>query len=109
MRLETMVGFEDKLNEVLASAVEGFRGLTSAERLSGGASQETYRVVVETDRGEEQLALRRAAGGGYDTAAPGRPGRPRRQSDYVGREPNGERNPQRRIRHPRSQLEKQSG
>ncbi|MEE2777283.1 MAG: phosphotransferase family protein [Acidobacteriota bacterium] len=74
MRLETMVGFEDKLNEVLASAVEGFRGLTSAERLSGGASQETYRVVVETDRGEEQLALRRAAGGGYDTAAPGRPG-----------------------------------
>jgi aminoglycoside phosphotransferase (APT) family kinase protein len=37
----------------------------SCERLSGGASQETYRIVVRTDEGERKLAMRRAPG---DTA-----------------------------------------
>jgi aminoglycoside phosphotransferase (APT) family kinase protein len=37
----------------------------SYERLSGGASQETYRIVIRTDEGERKLAMRRAPG---DTA-----------------------------------------
>ena len=39
------------------------KALHSAERLSGGASQETYRLTVETDAGERLMCLRRAPGG----------------------------------------------
>tara|TARA_B100000700_G_scaffold329219_1_gene450033 strand:- start:23499 stop:24848 length:1350 start_codon:yes stop_codon:yes gene_type:complete len=35
----------------------------AVERLSGGASMETYRVVVRTDAGDLQLCMRRGAGG----------------------------------------------
>jgi len=53
--------FESRLAAVLAARVEGFRGLRSVERLSGGASQATYRIVVELAGGtERKLALRRA-------------------------------------------------
>ncbi|MFQ5418444.1 MAG: phosphotransferase family protein [Myxococcota bacterium] len=45
---------------MLARQVEGFRSLRSLERLSGGASQATYRVVAQTDGGEQTFALRRA-------------------------------------------------
>ena len=55
--------FDDKLAAVLDRHYPGFTSLVSAERLSGGASQETYRVEIETSRGSETLALRRAAGG----------------------------------------------
>jgi aminoglycoside phosphotransferase (APT) family kinase protein len=49
--------------------------LVRFERLSGGASQETYRIVVASDAGERSLALRRTAGGVWiDEAAPGRAG-----------------------------------
>ena len=51
------------LETVLTREIPGCVGLVRAERLSGGASQETYRVVVETGDGTGQLALRRAAGG----------------------------------------------
>ncbi len=68
-----MSDFDTRLEAVLAECVGGFRKLVKAERLSGGASQETYRVVVDTDEGELRLALRRAAGGGAPDAL-GRPG-----------------------------------
>src|SRR5215468_10389440 len=62
---------EDALATVLERRIDGCRGLVSCERLSGGASQETYRIVIRTDAGERKLAMRRAPGataprhGGY--------------------------------------------
>ncbi|NIP13547.1 MAG: phosphotransferase [Pseudomonadales bacterium] len=58
--------FEARLGEVLAQRLERVRSLRSVERLSGGASQETYRLTVETADGEELMAMRRAPGGGLD-------------------------------------------
>lgn len=55
--------FEENLARVVRREIEGCRGLKSAERLSGGASQETYRVVIDTPQGERRLAMRRAPGG----------------------------------------------
>jgi aminoglycoside phosphotransferase (APT) family kinase protein len=55
---------ETDLTRVLAARVAGFRSLRSCERLSGGASQETYRIILDADRGEKKLAMRRAPGGG---------------------------------------------
>ena len=68
-----MEDFHDALAAVLARSIEGFEALTTAERLSGGASQETYRLTVEIDGSTQLLALRRAAGGEHG-AAEGRPG-----------------------------------
>jgi aminoglycoside phosphotransferase (APT) family kinase protein len=57
--------FEGKLETVLRRHIPGCRGLLSAERLSGGASQETYRLrITLDDGGEGLLAMRRAPGGG---------------------------------------------
>ena len=52
-----------RISAVLARVVPDFRRLIAAERLSGGASQETYKLRIDSTRGEIQLALRRAAGG----------------------------------------------
>ena len=69
--------FKAKLNAVLAVRLPSCEGLVSVERLSGGASQETYRIVARTDGGERPLALRRSAGGlraeGPDIHYPGLP------------------------------------
>ncbi len=54
---------EASLRDTLARTVDGFRELVSCERLSGGASQETYRIVVATANGEQRLAMRRTPGG----------------------------------------------
>jgi aminoglycoside phosphotransferase (APT) family kinase protein len=55
---------EDRVRALLERRWPGFAELRSVERLSGGASQETYRIVFATRDGEERrLALRRAAGG----------------------------------------------
>jgi aminoglycoside phosphotransferase (APT) family kinase protein len=53
---------DDQLAAVIASRIDGCRELISCERLSGGASQETYRIVVRTDAGERKLAMRRTPG-----------------------------------------------
>jgi aminoglycoside phosphotransferase (APT) family kinase protein len=66
--------FESKLATLLAQRVTGFDHLVAAERLSGGASQETYRLVAATDGGERRLAMRRAPGGSEAERAPGHPG-----------------------------------
>ena len=62
------------LEAVLTREVPGCTGLARAERLSGGASQETYRLIVETAHGNAQLALRRGAGGEEAELGPGHPG-----------------------------------
>ncbi len=55
--------FDARLEAVLVREVAGCRGLASVERLSGGASQETYRITVETSSGRQRLCMRRAPGG----------------------------------------------
>lgn len=55
--------FSAALARLLAQSVAGFRALRACERLSGGASQETWKVLADTVDGERCYALRRAAGG----------------------------------------------
>lgn len=55
--------FEGRLAAVLERHIPDCRELLKAERLSGGASQETYRLVIRTDSGERRLCMRRAPGG----------------------------------------------
>jgi aminoglycoside phosphotransferase (APT) family kinase protein len=55
--------FEGRLAAVLGRHIPGCRELLKAERLSGGASQETYRITVRTDDGDRLLCMRRAPGG----------------------------------------------
>ncbi len=66
--------FETALDAVVRARVAGCEGLRSVERLSGGASQETYRLIIATDDGGARpLAMRRAPGGvkGDHPTAPG--------------------------------------
>jgi len=69
-----LASFEESLGAVLTKRVDGCRGLVSAERLSGGASQETYRLVIRTDAGEKRLCMRRAPGGKAVLPSAGQPG-----------------------------------
>ena len=66
--------FKQSLAAVLEKRIEGCRGLVSAERLSGGASQETYRLVIRTDAGEKRLCMRRAPGGMIVPVSASQPG-----------------------------------
>lgn len=66
--------FEQRLSEVLARAIPDFEALQSAERLSGGASQETYRLQVQAGGNLQTLAMRRAPGGEIVEPTPGHPG-----------------------------------
>ncbi|PPE75565.1 phosphotransferase family protein [Solimonas fluminis] len=52
-----------RLPAALARLLPDFRALQSCERLSGGASQETWRLAVDTAEGPKRYALRRAPGG----------------------------------------------
>lgn len=58
-----MSDFESRLKTVLAREITEYRDLVTCERLSGGASQETYRIVIATDAGPQKLCMRRAPGG----------------------------------------------
>ncbi len=55
--------FESCVEEIVIREVPGVERLISIERLSGGASQETYRVSVRRHGAESLLALRRSRGG----------------------------------------------
>jgi len=66
--------FDRALEAVLVRTMPAVKSLIEAERLSGGASQETYRLTVETESGSELLALRRAPGGEDPEDLMGRPG-----------------------------------
>ena len=69
-----MADFETQLADVLRRAIPDFKHLSRAERLSGGASQETYRLEIETAAGDRTLAMRRAPGGEHVEAVAGPPG-----------------------------------
>jgi len=62
--------FEARLGAVLVEHIDGCIALRSAERLSGGASQETYRLIVATADGDQPMAMRRAPGGVVDPEKP---------------------------------------
>ncbi len=70
----TQEDFEHKLQRVLVSRIAGCSKLVSADRLSGGAAQETYKLVVEVDGHEKPLAFRRANGGEFVSPTSSRPG-----------------------------------
>ena len=71
-----MTSIDEPLRRVLARELAGFERLDRVERLSAGASQETYRIEVTTTDGSRVLALRRAAGGTVGETQPGQPGLP---------------------------------
>ena len=58
--------FESLLGGIVEREIAGCTGLKSAERLSGGASQETYRLTLNTTDGERVICMRRAPGGGVE-------------------------------------------
>lgn len=62
------------LTPVLDRVLDGFERVVSADRLTGGASQETYRLLVEVEGEERKLALRRAAGGEFERSDESVPG-----------------------------------
>lgn len=58
--------FDSRLADVVRRVLPGCTGLVKAERLSGGASQETYRITIATRDGERTVCMRRAPGGGME-------------------------------------------
>jgi len=52
--------FSRALASTLAREIPGFQSLISCEQLTAGASQETYRIAVGTESGEQHFALRRS-------------------------------------------------
>lgn len=55
--------FFDKLKDTLIRELPECLDLIGVERLSGGASMETYRLRITTPSGEQLLCMRRGAGG----------------------------------------------
>ena len=55
--------FRSALEGVLMREIDGCTDLKSVERLSGGASQETYRLIMGWDDEDRTLCMRRAPGG----------------------------------------------
>ncbi len=74
MSWSTKPDFEGALEAVLVRAIPEAVRLIEVERLSGGASQETYRLTVEMADGPVTLAMRRASGGVAPEDLFGRPG-----------------------------------
>ncbi|MFT6432188.1 MAG: aminoglycoside phosphotransferase (APT) family kinase protein [Candidatus Azotimanducaceae bacterium] len=71
---ESLFDFDLVLAGVLERHIDECKKFVSVERLSGGASQETYRIRIETSSGDKLLAMRRAAGGVKVEPVAGHPG-----------------------------------
>ena len=69
-----MSPIDEKLEVVLSRAFSGFERLSKSERLSGGASQETYRIEIIENGKTKELAMRRSPGGENVDPTPGHPG-----------------------------------
>ena len=69
-----MSEFDQKLGRTLKRCISDFVSLDQVERLSGGASQETYRLELTVSHGKRTLAMRRAPGGEKVEPTPGHPG-----------------------------------
>jgi len=65
---------QDTLASVLMREMPLVQGLVSIQRLSGGASQETYKLIVKTPDGAQHLCLRRSPGGEAVLSDERRPG-----------------------------------
>lgn len=63
--------FAAALETALVNNVAGFKSMGELNRLSGGASQETYAFEAQTDKGTIPLILRRAPGGTSDRSGAG--------------------------------------
>mgnify|MGYP003656089262 FL=1 len=63
-----------KLDKIYAAHFPDVKAVVACERLSGGASQETYRITVETDAGNVPHAMRRSPGGVIVEDVVGHPG-----------------------------------
>ena len=63
MRADVDADLEAALARVVTREIPGCTKLVAVERLSGGASQETYRLVVAGADCEQPPCLRRQAGG----------------------------------------------
>lgn len=59
------------LANALAGVLPGFKGVARCDQLTAGASQETFRVQVETSDGERLFALRRSPGVSEGESVPG--------------------------------------
>jgi aminoglycoside phosphotransferase (APT) family kinase protein len=66
--------FEENLTKVLRSCFDNFDALHAVDRLSGGASQETYKIEFAEGETVRTVAMRRAPGGEYVNPDPARPG-----------------------------------
>ena len=55
--------FFEPLKVTLDREFDDFRDLLAVDRLSGGASMETYRISIQTSSGPQLLCMRRGAGG----------------------------------------------
>lgn len=66
--------FQGLLSNIVKREIPGCRDLISCRRLSGGASQETYELVIDTESGQQKRAMRRAPGGDQIATQAGRAG-----------------------------------
>ena len=55
--------FFEPLKATLVREFDDFHDLVAVDRLSGGASMETYRISIQTSSGPQLLCMRRGAGG----------------------------------------------
>lgn len=64
--------FEQSVDDIVRREIDGCTGLLACERLSAGASQQTYKLTIATKNGEALLAFRRGAPGmALDQGKPG--------------------------------------
>ncbi len=61
--MSPLVDFFESLQGTLGRQFTDFRELLAVDRLSGGASMETYRLSIQTSSGPQLLCMRRGAGG----------------------------------------------